>query len=143
MCDIQKATPRTFLSCKNQQLNPFLWILKTRSHSSILSEWDSVFKKYFSVQFSMVCSHGAIGYECDLLCISFGMHIAFTQNRYGTHSCVTSHIPLHCTQSKSHHVNSIINVHTIHFQHRKSKQALRLKMVINRFKFGPNFGPRL
>ena len=84
-----------------------------------------VFLKIFSVQYSMVCSHGAIGYECDLLCISIGMHITFTEiarNRYGTHSCATSHIPLHHMQSKSHHVNSIINIHTIHFLHRKRTQ---------------------
>ena len=81
----------------------------------------------------MVCSHGAIGYECDLLWIWIGIHIAFTeiaQNRYGTHSCATSHIPLHCTQSKLHHVNSIINVHTSHRKRKRKQECIPVGCVL-------------
>ena len=48
------------------------------------------------------------------------LHIASVQNRYGTHSCATSHTSMHCTLSKSYCVNSVINIHTIQFLYLKN-----------------------
>ena len=59
----------------------------------------------------------------DVICnvLTLKSHIAIAQNRYGTHSCVTSHTSMHRTQRKSHHVNSVINNHTIQFLYIKNR----------------------
>ena len=57
---------------------------------------------------------------CNVLILE--SHIAVAQNGYETHSCVTWHTNMYCTQSKSHCVNSVINIHTIHFLYRNGKQ---------------------
>ena len=58
---------------------------------------------------------------CNVLTLE--SHIAITQNRYGAHSCVTSHTSMHCTQSKSHCVNSVINNHAIQFLFLKNRSG--------------------
>ena len=63
----------------------------------------------------------------DAICYVFILesHIAIAQNGYGTYSCVTLCTQMHCMDRKSHHVNIIINTHTIHFLHRKRKEKNR------------------
>ena len=44
--------------------------------------------------------------------LTLDLHIAIAQNGCGTYSCATSHTSMHQTHMKSHHVNSVINMHT-------------------------------
>ena len=57
---------------------------------------------------------------CNVLALE--SHIAITQNGCGTYLCVTLHTPVHHTHMKLHHMNTLIDIHTIHFLHRSRKQ---------------------
>ena len=93
--------------------------LKAHSHGTICSVCDNNY--LHAILWN--CSQGVMG--VDVICNVFKLkwYITITQNDYGTHSSATLHTPLHCTQRKSHRVNIIINVHTIHFLHRKRKET--------------------
>ena len=90
--------------------------------------WRSVHTVWFALSVTAVlyaflwnCSHDAMGLDAICNILTLELHIAIAQNRYGTHSCVTSHTSMHCAQSKSHHVNSVINNHSIQFLYLKNR----------------------
>ena len=63
-----------------------------------------------AVLYMRFCAHSVM--DLDVICnlLTLELHIAIAQNRYGTHSCATLHTSMHYMQSKSHHVNSLINI---------------------------------
>ena len=91
--------------------------LKVRSHGAICPVCGSSF---IHAVFGN-CSHGVMGYDAICNVLTLESHIAITQNRYGTHSCATSHTSMHRMQSKLHCVNSVINNHTIKFLDLKNR----------------------
>ena len=110
-----------FITIKNRSRNRSpLQELKARSHGAICSACDNVLLHAILGS----CSHSVMGMDAIWNVFILESHITITQNGYRT-SCVTSHTPLHRMQRKSHHVNSIINVNTIHFLHRKCKEKKR------------------
>ena len=90
--------------------------LKVHSHGAICSACDNSFIHAFL----WYCSHSAMGLDAICNVCTLESHIAITQNRHGTHSCVTLHTSMHHMQSKSHCVNSVINNHTIQFLYLKN-----------------------
>ena len=90
---------------------------KVRSHGAICSACNSSFIHVFLWN----CSHDAMGLDVICNVLTLESHITITQNRYGNHSCVTSHTSMHHMQSKTHHVNSVINNHTIQFLYLKNR----------------------
>ena len=61
------------------------------------------------------CSHGAMNLDAICNVLTLEMHVAITQNGCGTYSCAMLHTSMHHMHMKSHHVNSVINIHTTYF----------------------------
>ena len=103
---------------RNDNHNPIInsrceWTLKASSHGTILSECDCIF---LHVKLFTQC-------ECDFYRYILDSHITIAQNGHGTHSCLTSHTEMPRTQSKSHHVNTSLNLHTINRNHKQKKKT--------------------
>ena len=97
-----------------------LWelTLKSRSHGAICSACNSIFLHVILRD----CSYGAMGVDAICCVYILESHITIAQNLYETNSCATLHTQMNCTQSKSHCVDNVFNIHTIHFLHHNRKQ---------------------
>ena len=84
---------------------------KARSHGAIPCACDTS----LHMRFLWKCSHCAMGLDAICNVLTLESHVTIAQNGCGTYSCATSHTHLNCTHMESHHVNSVINIHTFQF----------------------------
>ena len=60
------------------------------------------------------------------VCTVIELHITIAQNGYETHLHVMSHTSMYHTQSTSHDMNSLIDIHTTQFLHHKRTEKNRV-----------------
>ena len=92
------------------------WRFKARTHGVILSEFDCV----FYMRFCEIVNTVWLQFVCICIEVYLELHITIAQNGCGNQSCAMSHTK---NPSQSHHVNSIIYIHTTYIACNKKKRS--------------------